>query len=125
MSLIVGKLQSTFCLVEVPVKVAQFQRFAFILALEISFLLMKTKLEIGELIIFDHCYLYSAYAVDTTFFFFSHRIPFPSNIWLTLSCFFGLLRIKTKLIKMGYYSYWSSERGLSGSLWYALFRSKY
>ena len=45
--------------------------FLFILALEILFLLIKTKPEIAGLTIFDHCYLYSAYADDTTFFFFS------------------------------------------------------
>ena len=42
--------------------------FLFILALEILFLLIKTKPEIAGLTIFDHCYLYSAYADDTTFF---------------------------------------------------------
>ena len=42
--------------------------FSFILALEILFLLVKTKPEIAGLAIFDHCYLYSAYADDTTFF---------------------------------------------------------
>ena len=42
--------------------------FLFILALEILFLLIKTKPEIAGLTIFDHGYLYSAYADDTTFF---------------------------------------------------------
>ena len=41
--------------------------FLFILALEIIFLLIKTKPEITVLIIFDHCYLHSAYADDATF----------------------------------------------------------
>ena len=41
--------------------------FLFILELEILFLLIKTKPEIAGLAIFDHCYLYSAYADDTTF----------------------------------------------------------
>ena len=40
----------------------------FILALEISILLIKTKSEIEGLTIFDHCYLYSAYADDATLF---------------------------------------------------------
>ena len=60
MSLMVVKLRSTLCLVEVPVKVTQ-------LALEILFLLIKTKPDIAGLKIFDPCYLYSAYADDTTF----------------------------------------------------------
>ena len=42
--------------------------FLFILALEILFLLIKTKPEIAGLTIFDNCYLYSAYTDDTTFF---------------------------------------------------------
>ena len=40
----------------------------FILALEILFLLIKTKLEIAGLTIFDHCYLCTAYADGSTFF---------------------------------------------------------
>ena len=42
--------------------------FLFILALEILFLFIKAKPEISGLTIFDHCYLYSTYADDTTFF---------------------------------------------------------
>ena len=42
--------------------------FLFILALEILFLLIKKKPEIAGLTKFGHCYLYSAYADDTTFF---------------------------------------------------------
>ena len=42
--------------------------FLFILALEVLFLLIKTKPDITGLTIFDRCYFYSAYADDTTFF---------------------------------------------------------
>ena len=42
--------------------------FLFILALEILFILIKSKPEIGGMTIFDYNYLYSAYADDTTFF---------------------------------------------------------
>ena len=42
--------------------------FLFILALEILLFLIKTKPDIARLTIFDHCYLYSVYAHDTTFF---------------------------------------------------------
>ena len=42
--------------------------FLFCLALQILFLLIKTKPEIARLIISDHCDIYSAYADDTTFF---------------------------------------------------------
>ena len=42
--------------------------YLFVLALEILFQLIKPKPEIKRLTIFDHCYLYSAYADDTTFF---------------------------------------------------------
>ena len=42
--------------------------YLFILALEILFHLIRSKSEIKGLVIFDHCYLYSAYADETTFF---------------------------------------------------------
>ena len=42
--------------------------YLFILVLEILFHLIRSKPEIKGLAIFDHCYLYSAYADDTTFF---------------------------------------------------------
>ena len=42
--------------------------YLFVLVLEILFQLIKSKPEIKGLTIFDHCYLYSAYADDTTFF---------------------------------------------------------
>ena len=42
--------------------------YLFVLALEILFQLIKSKPDIKGLIIFDYCYLYSAYADDTTFF---------------------------------------------------------
>ena len=42
--------------------------FLFILGLEILFLFIKIKLEIARLTIFNHCFLYSPYADDTTFF---------------------------------------------------------
>ena len=42
--------------------------YLFILAFEILFLLIKKNPQIKGLNIFDHCYLYSAYADDTTFF---------------------------------------------------------
>ena len=41
--------------------------FLFTLALEILFHLIKSKPEIKGLAIFNHCYLYSAYAGDTFF----------------------------------------------------------
>ena len=42
--------------------------YLFFLALEILFLLIKENSHIKGLNIFDHCFLYSAYADDTTFF---------------------------------------------------------
>ena len=53
---------------EEPVKVTQFRFFLFILALEILFILIKSKPEIEGMTIFDYNYLYSAYADDATFF---------------------------------------------------------
>ena len=49
--------------------------FLFILA----FLLIKTKPEVAGRTIFDHCYLYSAYVDDTSFFL---RIQFQKNIYI-------------------------------------------
>ena len=42
--------------------------YLFVSTLQILFQLIKSKPEIKRLAIFDHCYLYSAYADDTTFF---------------------------------------------------------
>ena len=42
--------------------------FLFVLALEILFILIKSKPEIEGMTIFDYNYLHSAYADDTTFF---------------------------------------------------------
>ena len=43
--------------------------FLCILALDILFYLIKSKSEIKRLAIFDHCYLYSAYANDILFLY--------------------------------------------------------
>ena len=67
MLLTVVQLKSISHLVEVPVKVTQFQLFWFALALEILFILIKLKPEIEAMTIFDYSYLYSAYADNTTF----------------------------------------------------------
>ena len=64
--------------------------FLFILALETLFYRIKLKLEIKGLAIFDHCYLYYAYA-DDTIFLLQDGI---SNIWLMP--FFEFFGIKTK-----------------------------
>ena len=53
--------------------------FLFILALEILFLLIKTKPEIAGLTIFDHCYLYSA-CTDYTTFFLKNTIPIKNMV---------------------------------------------
>ena len=62
--------------------------FLFMLALEILFLLIKTKSEIAGLTIFDHCYLYFAYADDTTFFLKDKNIKNISKIWSILFIYF-------------------------------------
>ena len=72
--------------------------FLFILALEILFLLIKTKPEIAGLTIFNHCYLYSAYADDTIFFL--KRYHFYKEYGLYFSFIFRILWIKIKLIKI-------------------------
>ena len=54
------QLQNIFDLGEDLVKLTQFQLFLFILALEILFILTKSKPEIERMTIFDYNYLYSA-----------------------------------------------------------------
>ena len=53
--------------------------FLFTLALEMLFHVIKSKSDIKRLTEFDHCYLYSAYTNDTTFFlqdtvYIKHRV---------------------------------------------------
>ena len=72
--------------------------YLFVLALEILFQLIKSKPEVKGLTIFDHCYLYSAYADDTTFFLqdaisIKHMVD-------TFDLFFIFFWIKTKLKKI-------------------------
>ena len=45
-----------------------FSAYLFVLALEVLFILIKSKPEIEGMAIFDYNYLYSAFADDTTFF---------------------------------------------------------
>ena len=89
----VVQLQNIFHLGEELVKVTQFQFFLFILALEILFILIKLKPEIGGMTIFDYSYFYSAYADDTNFFL-KDFISVKHTVYT--SFFFVLFRIKTK-----------------------------
>ena len=71
--------------------------YLFVLALEILFQLIKSKPEIKGFTIFDHCYLYSAYTDETTFFL-QDTISIKHIVDVFLS-FFIFSRIKTKLKK--------------------------
>ena len=71
--------------------------FLFILALEISFLLIKSKPEIEGMTIFDYNYLYSAYADDTTFFL--KDIISVKHMADTFSFFSYFSGLKTNLTK--------------------------
>ena len=65
--------------------------YLFILAFEILFLLIKENPHIKGLNIFYHCYLYSAYADDTTFFLKDvNSIKEMVNSFHIFSSFFGL-----------------------------------
>ena len=72
--------------------------FLFILALEIIFILIKSKPEIEGMTIFDYNYLYSAYADDTNFFL-KDIISVKHMVDIFLF-FFVLLRNKTKFNKI-------------------------
>ena len=82
--------------------------YLFILALEILFHLIRLKSEIKELAIFDHCYVNSAYADDTTFF-----LQDTISIKHIVDIFFVLF---ITLKKIWNCRYWSPKRGSSGSL---------
>ena len=79
------KLQCTLCSVEVR-QGNPISAFLFILILLILFLLIKTKSDIAELTIFDHYYLYFAYADDTTLFL--QNTITKVQIWSMLSISF-------------------------------------
>ena len=70
--------------------------FLFILALEILFILTKSKPEIEGMTIFDYKYLCSAYADDTTFFL----KDIISVKHMVDTFFFVLFTIKTKFNKI-------------------------
>ena len=71
--------------------------FFFILVLKILFLFIKSKPEIEELIIFHHCFLYSAY-VDNKNFFLKNTISIKET--LDTFHFSILFRIKNKLARL-------------------------
>ena len=98
MSLTVVQLQSISHLGEVPVKVTQFQLLLLVLALEVLFILIKSKPEIEETTIFDYNYLYPAYADDTTFFL--KDIISLEHMVDAFDFFFVLFQIKTKFKKI-------------------------
>ena len=68
--------------------------FLFVLALEMLFILIKSKPEIERMTIFEYSYLYSAYADDTTFFL--KDIISVKHMADTFLFFFVFFRIKTK-----------------------------
>ena len=72
--------------------------FLFVLALEVLFILIKSKSEIEGMTIFDYNYLYSAYADDTTFFL--KNIISIKHMVDTFDFFFVLFCIKTKFKNM-------------------------
>ena len=73
--------------------------YLFILALEILFHLIRLKSEIKELAIFDHCYVNSAYADDTTFFL-QDTISIKHMVDVFFLSFCVFFWIKTKLKKI-------------------------
>ena len=71
--------------------------YLFILVLEILFLFIKKHPEIKGIEIFEHCFLYTAYADDTTFFLKdAQSIENIVEIFNTFSLFSGLKPNLTK-----------------------------
>ena len=69
----------------------------FILVLEIVFNLIKENKDIRDLTIFDHTFLYTAYADDTTFFLKDKEsVKELMNIFDTFSTYSGLKPNKPK-----------------------------
>ena len=95
MFLILAQLQSIFYLGEAPIKISYFDFFCFfVLDLEILFHLIKSKLEIKGLTVFGHCYFYTAYGDDTTFFL---QHIFSLKNMVDTFIFFILFLTQTKL----------------------------
>ena len=107
-SLMVVKLQSTSCSVEVPVKVTQFQSFIYFSIRDFISSHKNKTWDCRTDNIWSLLYLYSAYADDNVFL---EGYRFYKEYGRYLSFIFGILWIKTKLIKLWDYKYWSPERG--------------
>ena len=70
--------------------------YLYILALEILFHLIRPKPEMKGLTVFDHCYLYFAYADDTTFF-----LQDTISTWFSLSTLSHYVTITISLSTRG------------------------
>ena len=91
--------------------------YLFIIALEIIFAMIKSNPNIKDLNIFNHNYLYTAYADDTTFFLSDQKSI--RELLETFKLFwFKIFWFKTYYIEMWECRHRLSERGQNGSLWY-------
>ena len=71
--------------------------YLFILVLEIVFNLIKQNKDIHGLTFFDHTFLYTAFADDTTFFLKDKEfVKMVMKVFDTFSIYFGLKPIKDK-----------------------------
>ena len=90
--------------------------YLFILVLEILFLFIKKHPEIKGIEIFEHCFLYTPYADDTTFFLKdAQSIENLVEIFNTFSLFSGL---KPNLTKCKIAGIRALKGGSNGNLWY-------
>ena len=120
-----GKLYflcSIFCLGEKPVKVIQFQILHLFKPYRSYITLWTQNLRLKDLQSLTNAAFFTMHML--TIQPFSYRILSLSNTWLMVFIFFVLFWIKTKLNKIWICGYWNPKRGSSGSLWYALYRSK-
>ena len=79
--------------------------YVLILYLEILFILIKNDPNIKGIDIFEYCYLYTAYADDTTFFLKDENYIVHLSEKFKLFCYFSELKPNTTNVKLLEYVY--------------------
>ena len=93
--------------------------YLFMLVLEILFLCIKQNKNIQGINIFNHIFLYTAYADHTTFFLKDKESLI--EVMKAFDIFSSFSGLKPNKCKMWICLNWSPERGENGSLWYKMY----